>query len=66
MKKGKLVKELKKGKDMKKVKKGKIAHSGPRVDFPWRREAKPDLSEVARVFGADLGSLEAMPMGPWE
>ena len=34
MKKGKLVKELKKGKDMKKVKKGKIAHSGPRVDFP--------------------------------
>ena len=42
---------------------GKIAHSGPRVDFPWRREAKPDLSEVARVFGADLGSLEAMPMG---
>ena len=63
VKKGKLVKELKKGKEVKKVKKGKIAHSGPRVDFPWRREAKPDLSEVARVFGADLGSLEAMPMG---
>ena len=63
VKKGKLVKELKKGKEVKKVKKRKIAHSGPRVDFPWRREAKPDLSEVARVFGADLGSLEAIPMG---
>ena len=46
-----------------KVKKGKIAHSGPYVDLPWRREAKSDLSEVARFFGADLGSLEAMPMG---
>ena len=60
------MKELKKGKDMKKVKKGKIAHSGPHVDSPdspWRREAKPDLSDVARVFGADLGSLEAVPMG---
>ena len=48
-------------------KKRKIAHSGPHVDSPpdspWRREAKPDLSDVARVFGADLGSLEAMPMG---
>ena len=44
-------------------KKRKIAHSGPPVDSPWRREAKPDLSDVARVFGADLGSSEAMPMG---
>lgn len=67
LEKGKQVKKVKKGKlstgSSAKLEKGKIAHSGPRVDFPWRREAKPDLSEVARVFGADLGSLEAMPMG---
>ena len=63
MKKTKPLMELKKGKEVMKVKKGNIAHSGRRADFPWRREAKPDLSEVARVFGADLGSLEAMPMG---
>ena len=66
--KGKLVKKLKKGKEVKEVKEGlqegKIAGLWrPRVDRPWRREAKPDLSEVARVFGADLGSLQAMPMG---
>ena len=48
---------------VKKVKKGKIENSGPRVNVSWRLEAKPDLSEVARVFGADLGSLEAKPMG---
>lgn len=31
--------------------------------FPWRREAKSDLPEVARFYGADLASLEARPMG---
>ena len=45
-------------KEVEKGKKRKIAPLGP-----WRREAKPDLSDVARVFGADLGSLEPMPMG---
>ena len=31
--------------------------------FPWRLEAKSDLSEVARFYGADLASLEVRPMG---
>ena len=52
---------------VKKMKKEKIDNCVPHVRRhvvgSWRFEAKPDLSEVARVFGADLGSLEAMQMG---
>ena len=33
------------------------------IAFPWRLEAKSDLSEVARFYGADLASLEVRPMG---
>ena len=33
------------------------------IAFPWRLEAKSDLSEVARFYGSDLASLEVRPLG---